>query len=168
VVRSGDPADYRFATGHACAGLMPDRSHGLDDRAIEIALRVRYAETDAMGVVHHASYIVWLEQGRTELLRACGTSYRTIEESGFFVVLTELQARYHAAARYDDLIVVRTTLDGLRSRGLSFAYELRLVEGGALLLTARSEHIFVARATGRPTRPPPELLAMLGAISLPS
>ncbi len=124
-------------------------------------MRVRYAETDAMGVVHHASYIVWLEQGRTELLRAYGTSYQAIESSGFFVVLTELQARYHAAARYDDLVVVRTTLAGLRSRGLSFGYELRLAEGGGPLLTARSEHIVVARDTGRPTRLPLELLAVL-------
>ncbi|SRR5258706_9165725 len=138
-----------------------------DDRAIEYTLRVRYAETDAMAVAHHASYIVWLEQGRTELLRACGTSYRAIEAAGFFVVLTELQARYHAAARYDDLVVVRTALAGLRSRGLSFAYELRLAERGAPLLTARSEHIFVARATGRPTRPPPELLAALRDIGTP-
>jgi acyl-CoA thioester hydrolase len=133
----------------------------LGQRAIETTLRVRYAETDAMGVVHHASYIVWLEQGRTELLRAYGTSYRAIEASGFFVVLTELQARYQVAARYDDLVVVRTTLAGLRSRGISFAYELRLAEGGAPLLTARSEHIVVARATGRPTRLPADLLAAL-------
>ena len=135
--------------------------------SIEITLRVRYAETDAMGVVHHASYIVWLEQGRTELLRACGTSYRAIEASGFFVVLSDLRARYLAPAHYDDVVVVRAWLDGLRSRGLSFAYELRLAESGAPLLNARTEHIFVARATGRPTRVPAELLAQLqGAAKL--
>jgi acyl-CoA thioester hydrolase len=129
--------------------------------SIEIALRVRYAETDAMGVVHHASYIVWLEQGRTELLRACGTSYRAIEATGLFVVLTDLHARYLAPARYDDVVAVRARLDGLRSRGLSFAYELRLAENGAPLLTARTEHVFVARATGRPTRAPAQLLELL-------
>jgi acyl-CoA thioester hydrolase len=129
--------------------------------SIEIPLRVRYAETDAMGLAHHASYIVWLEQGRTELLRACGTSYRAIEAAGLFVVLTDLQARYVAPARYDDLVTVRAQLDGLRSRGLSFAYELRLAESGAPLLTARTEHVFVARASGRPTRAPTELLALL-------
>jgi acyl-CoA thioester hydrolase len=138
-----------------------------DEHAIETTLRVRYAETDAMGVAHHASYIVWLEQGRTELLRARGASYRAIEAAGFFVVLTELQARYHAAARYDDLVVVRTALAELRSRGISFAYELRLAERGAPLLTARSTHIFVARATSRPTRLPPELLAALRDIRTP-
>jgi acyl-CoA thioester hydrolase len=134
---------------------MPERP------PIEIRLRVRYAETDAMGVAHHASYIIWLEQGRTELLRACGTSYRAIEAAGFFVVLTDIQARYLAPARYDDEVVVRTALGGLRSRGLSFSYRLSLAETGAPLLTARSEHIFVARATGRPTRAPPDLLARL-------
>src|SRR5262245_39175989 len=114
-----------------------------------------------MGVVHHASYIVWLEQGRTELLRACGTSYRAIEAAGYFVVLTDLQARYLAPARYDDVVIVRARLDGLRSRGLSFAYELRLAESGAPLLTARTEHIFVGRSSGRPTRAPADLLELL-------
>jgi len=128
--------------------------------SIEIAIRVRYAETDAMGVVHHASYIVWLEQGRTELLRACGTSYRAIEAVGYFVVLTELQARYLAPARYDDEVVVRTALESTRSRGLSFSYALSLATTGAPLLTARSEHIFVARETGRPVRAPAEFLAL--------
>jgi acyl-CoA thioester hydrolase len=130
--------------------------------ATEISIRARYAETDAMGVVHHASYIVWLEQGRTELLRALGVSYREIEATGFFVVLSDLRVRYHASARYDDLVLLRATLSGRRSRQLSFNYELRLSATGALLVTAQSEHIVVSRATGRPTRLPPELLAALG------
>ena len=133
-----------------------------DNPSIEISIRARYAETDAMGVVHHASYVIWLEQGRTELLRALGVSYRAIEAAGYFVVLSDLQVRYHAAARYDDLVLLRATLDGIRSRQLSFAYQLRLGATGALLVTARSEHIVVSRATGRPTRLPPELLAALG------
>src|SRR5262249_25404266 len=119
------------------------------------------AETDAMGVAHHASYIVWLEQGRTELLRAGGMSYRAIESAGLFVVLTDLQARYLAPARYDDVVIARARVDGLRSRGLRFAYERRLAESGAPLLTARTEHVFVARSGGRPTRAPPDLLALL-------
>jgi acyl-CoA thioester hydrolase len=132
------------------------------DRSIEITIRARYAETDAMGVVHHASYVIWLEQGRTELLRALGVSYREIEATGFFVVLSDLRVRYHASARYDDLVLLRATFGGVRSRQLSFAYELRLGATGALLVTARSEHIVVSRATGRPTRLSPELLAALG------
>ena len=127
----------------------------------EITIRARYAETDAMGVVHHASYVIWLEQGRSELLRALGVSYREIEAAGFFVVLSDLRVRYHASARYDDLVLLRATLDGLRSRQLSFAYQLRLGATGALLVTARSEHIVIARDTGKPTHLPPELLAVL-------
>src|SRR5215207_9900395 len=97
-----------------------------DNHSTEISIRARYAETDAMGVVHHASYVVWLEQGRTELLRVMGVSYREIESAGFFVVLSDLQVRYHASARYDDLVLLRATLDGRRSRQLSFSYQLSL------------------------------------------
>ena len=131
-----------------------------DGQSIEVNLRVRYAETDAMGIVHHASYVVWLEQGRTELLRAHGSDYREIEASGIFIMITDLQLRYLAPARFDDWVIVRTALDELRSRKLSFIYELRLAETGAPLLTARSQHIFVARATGRPTRIPQALLEL--------
>ena len=138
-----------------------DRSRS-EGPSIEISIRARYAETDAMGVVHHASYVIWLEQGRTELLRALGVSYREIEATGFFVVLSDLRVRYHASARYDDLVLLRATLNGRRSRQLSFGYELRLSATGALLVSAQSEHIVVSRVTGRPTRLPPELLAALG------
>ena len=133
-----------------------------DRFSTQISIRARYAETDAMGVVHHASYVVWLEQGRSELLRTLGVSYREIEAAGFFVVLSDLRVRYHASARYDDQVVLRTTLEARRSRQLSFAYELRTSDTGALLVTARSEHIVVSRANGRPTRLPPDLLAALG------
>ncbi len=129
--------------------------------ATEIMVRARYAETDAMGIVHHASYIIWLEQARTELLRTRGASYRLIEEQGFFVVLTDLQARYLASARYDDLVAIRVRMVALRSRQIIFAYELHLAETGTVLLTARSEHVVVARDSGRPARLPPTLLQRL-------
>lgn len=120
--------------------------------SIETTVRVRYAETDAMGIVHHASYLIWLEVGRTELLRARGTSYREIEDQGLLVVLGDLVVRYHAPARYDDLIIVRTTLSAVRSRQLCFDYSLRLAERDTPLLTARTSHIVLDRATRRPTR----------------
>jgi acyl-CoA thioester hydrolase len=134
---------------------------------ITTTIRVRYAETDAMGVVHHASYIVWLEQGRTELLRASGTSYREIEARGFFAALTDLQVRYHAAARYDDEVVISTALVDVRSRQLAFTYTLRLANTGTLLVTARSEHVFVARATGRPARLPHDVQEALQSLHAP-
>lgn len=127
----------------------------------EITVRARYAETDAMGVVHHASYIVWLEEGRTELFRSIGLPYSAIEAAGYYVLLTDLQARYLGAARYDDQVIVRAELADVRSRQVVFGYALHHARTGAPILTARTEHVLVARATGKPTRFPPDLLARL-------
>jgi acyl-CoA thioester hydrolase len=138
----------------SAAGALPERM-------VETTVRVRYAETDAMGVVHHASYIVWMELGRTEALRASGLPYTAIEARGFFVVLSHLDVRYLASARYDDLVVVRAGLEAVRSRQVVFRYELRLAERGTVLVEARSEHIVVDRATGRPARLPEDLLGAL-------
>ena len=102
-------------------------------------LRARYAETDAQGVVHHSSYIIWFELGRVELLRAHGISYREMEAQGLAIVVSELQARYHAAARYDDLVLVETTLALVRSRQVAFDYRLALADSGALLVN-RAQH----------------------------
>ena len=76
----------------------------------EITVRVRYAETDRMGLLHHANYLIYFEQGRTELLRAQGLSYRDMEDQGFLLVLTRVQVRYRRAIRYDDVVTVRTTV----------------------------------------------------------
>ncbi len=118
-----------------------------------------------MGLVHHASYVVWLEQGRTELLRAHGVPYRVIEERGFFVVLSDLHVRYLGSARYDDLVVVQATLAEVRSRQVVFAYVIRLAATGATLITARSEHIVIDRITSRPARFPDDLLALLRRVT---
>jgi acyl-CoA thioester hydrolase len=76
----------------------------------EIAIRVRYAETDRMGLLHHANYLVYFEQGRTELLREFGYSYRDLEDQGFLLVLTKLDVHYRRPARYDDVLRLRTTV----------------------------------------------------------
>lgn len=125
-------------------------------------LRARYAETDAQGVVHHSSYIVWFELGRVELLRAHGISYREMEAQGLAIVVSDLQARYHAAARYDDLVHVHTALALVRSRQVAFDYRLTLADTGALLVSGRSTHIVVDKHSGRPTRLPADLLARMG------
>ncbi len=130
-------------------------------RAAEVSFRVRYAETDAMGVVHHASYVVWLEQGRTETLRACGVPYTAIEARGLFVVLSRLEVRYLAPARYDDMVTVRAELAAVRSRQVQFAYRVTLAASRAALVEARSEHVVVDRASGRPARMPDDLLGLL-------
>lgn len=127
-------------------------------------VRVRYAETDAQGIVHHSSYIIWFEVGRSELFRSLGTSYRQLEEQGYITVLSDLQARYHAPARYDDLLSVQTSLLALRSRQIVFGYEIRDSERGELLVSGQTTHVVIDRATGRPVRLPSSLLALLGQV----
>lgn len=104
----------------------------------EIAIRVRYAETDRMGLLHHANYLVYFEQGRTELLREQGLSYRDLEDQGFLLVLTKLQVRYRLPARYDDLLalrttIVRTTLVKIEHRYDLFRHGILLAEGETTL-----------------------------------
>ena len=97
----------------------------------EITIRVRYAETDRMGLLHHANYLVYFEEGRTELLRAQGLSYRDIEDKGFFLVLTKLQVRYKSPAFYDDLLTLRTSV--VRTTLVKIEHKYELMRGGVLL-----------------------------------
>jgi acyl-CoA thioester hydrolase len=97
----------------------------------EITIRVRYAETDRMGLVHHANYLVYFEQGRTELLRTRGLSYRDLEDQGYLLVLTRLQVRYRSPARYDDLLTLRTTV--LRTTNVKIEHRYELLRDGVLL-----------------------------------
>src|SRR5688500_12050863 len=97
----------------------------------EISIRVRYAETDRMGLLHHANYLVYFEQGRTELLRAQGFAYRDIEDQGFYLVLTKVQVRYRSPAYYDDLLTLRTTV--LRTTLVKIEHKYELLRDGILL-----------------------------------
>jgi acyl-CoA thioester hydrolase len=102
---------------------------------------VRYAETDAMGVVHHRNYIVWFELGRTEWLEALGYSYAEFERSGFFLVVSEVGLRYLRPARYGDTVIVRTQPDEIKSRAIRFRYEVLHSASGATLVTGFTRHI---------------------------
>jgi acyl-CoA thioester hydrolase len=104
----------------------------------EVELRVRYGETDRMRVVYHPNYLVWCEIGRTDLIRKLGTSYADIEKQGVMLAVVEATLRYHAAARYDDLIRVTTVLAEARSRTVTFDYTIENAETGARLVTART------------------------------
>ena len=104
----------------------------------ESRVRVRYAETDQMGVVYHTNYLVWCEVGRTDFIRARGMSYADIERAGIGLAVSELSARFHAAARYDNLVRVRTTLAEIRSRGITFDYVITNAETGERFVTART------------------------------
>ena len=106
--------------------------------AVDVEFRVRYAETDQMGVVYHANYLVWCEIGRTEYLRAQGTSYRDVEAGGVTLAVAEASVRYHAPARYHDTIRVVTTLAEARSRALTFDYVVTHAERGTRFVTART------------------------------
>ena len=124
-------------------------------------VRARYAETDAMGVVHHASYLPWLEVGRVDLLRAAGVPYTSIEERGFLIVLSDIQVRYRSPARFDTLVTVETQLILLKTRHLSFGYRVLLESTGTLCVEARTDHIVVSRTSMRATQLPSDLLAVL-------
>jgi acyl-CoA thioester hydrolase len=97
----------------------------------EITIRVRYAETDRMGLLHHANYLVYFEQGRTELLRSLGLSYRDLEDQGYLLVLTRCEVRYRRPARYDDLVTLRTTV--VRTTAVRVDHRYELFGDGALL-----------------------------------
>lgn len=127
--------------------------------AVETGLRVRYAETDRMGIVYHAHYLVWFEIGRTEYCREAGFPYRAMEEAGLFILVTEVACRYRSPTRYDDAVRVRTTMPELASRGLTFAYEI-LGSDGRTLAEGSTRHVF-ADPEGRLRRAPAELLEAL-------
>lgn len=122
-------------------------------------LRVRYAETDAMGVAHHANYPVWFEVGRSDLMRELGLPYTEIEARGLFLMLSGLNVEYRRAARYDDALTLVTRLGSVRSRTLTFSYEVR--RGGELLATGETRHIATDKAY-RPARMPGDVLRVLG------
>jgi acyl-CoA thioester hydrolase len=97
----------------------------------EITIRVRYAETDRMGLLHHANYLVYFEQARTELLRAQGVAYKDLEDQGFLLVLTRVQVRYRSPARYDDLLTIRTTV--MRTTLVKIEHRYEVLRDGLLL-----------------------------------
>ena len=104
----------------------------------EIQIRVRYAETDRMGLLHHANYLVYFEQGRTELLRQMGRTYKDVEDQGFFLVLAKVEVRYRQPARYDDVLTLRTTVTRTTPVRIEHRYEVRrdgqlLAEGSSTL-----------------------------------
>src|ERR1700691_2204196 len=108
----------------------------------ETRIRVRYAETDQMGVVYHANHFIWFEVGRVELLRQLGFSYKDMErEDDCFIAVVDAQCRYKAPVHYDDEVVVRTNLKHVREKVIRFGYKLRHAETGELLAEGETTHI---------------------------
>jgi acyl-CoA thioester hydrolase len=108
----------------------------------ETRLRVRYAETDQMGVVYHSNHLIWFEVGRVELMREMGFSYRDMErEDGCFIAVAEVTCRYRAPVFYDEEVIVRTRLKTVRESVIIFSYELARAGTGALLAEGETTHI---------------------------
>ncbi len=127
-------------------------------RFSESRTRVRYKETDQMGIAHHSNYIVWFEIGRTDLCRVAGVEYKEIESRGYLLVVSEIGCRYRTPYRYDEEVVMRTTIESLNRRGIRFGYELLDGEGRALHGHGFSSHIWLDRDARKPVVAPPDLL----------
>lgn len=127
---------------------------------VTTTFHVRYAETDAMGIVHHSAYIVWFEEGRSHFMRAIGFPYSQVERMGYYFTVVEVKARYHRPARYDEAVTVETRIGELRSRGLTFVYRVLRAADGTLLADGYSKHVCI-RHDGQVQRIPESLLALL-------
>jgi acyl-CoA thioester hydrolase len=120
----------------------------------ETKIRVRYAETDKMGVVYHSNFIVWFEVGRVEMLRQLGFRYRDMErEDDCHIAVADVRVRYKAPARYDDEIVIRTRLKNARESLLQFTYEIERGDDGTLLAEGETTHIVVDSKFEKSTMP---------------
>ncbi|MFO7544284.1 MAG: thioesterase family protein [Trueperaceae bacterium] len=126
----------------------------------DTTIRVRFAETDQMGIAHHSAYVVWCEAGRVEWLRRRGLSYRAMEDEGTSLAVSHIGLDYRAAARFDDELVVETRLEEARSRRVAFSYRISRPSDGALVATGRSEHV-PTDADGHAVRLPERWLAPL-------
>jgi len=145
---------------------MPATADPPDESPV-LHVRVRFAETDQMGIAHHAVYPVWMEAGRVQWLRSHGLSYRSIEDSGVSLAVSGLELRYRRAARFDDLIAVHTHLRVARSRLLRFDYVLRRTGDDGLLATGTSVHV-PTDARGRAVRLPETWLAPIATLVEPA
>jgi acyl-CoA thioester hydrolase len=122
-------------------------------------IRVRYAETDQMGIVYYANYLIWMEAGRSDFCRECGFSYRDLErEEKAFLAVAEANCRYLSPARYDDEVTVETELSRVKSRIVEFNYRIR--RGDTLLAEGRTLHVVIG-ADGRPRAMPERYLNLL-------
>ena len=128
----------------------------MEESFYPVPLRVRYAETDQMGVVHHSTYPIWFEAARTELSRAVGMSYSEWERRGVLLMVTDLSCRYRKPARYDEEVTVWVRVAEVASRRVVFEYRVSS-ENGETIAEGVSRHLVVARTSGRPMILPDEL-----------
>lgn len=132
-------------------------------RGSAVEFRVRYSETDQMGIAYHGHYLAWCEMARTEHMRRLGVRYRDLEDGGVRLAVSEAQVRFAKSARYDDTLRVTAWLTDVASRRIAFGYRIERTDDGAELATASTALISVDGG-GRPTRLPAEVLARLEAL----
>ncbi len=137
-----------------------------DAKVSEARLRVRYAETDQMGVVYHSNFIIWFEVGRVELLRQLGYTYKEMEADGVVLPVVEVRCRYKSPAHYDDEITVRTKMQNLRGSLIQFGYELVRVSDGILVAEGETTHIVADTQMKRGTLPDKYLVPFQKAMGL--
>jgi acyl-CoA thioester hydrolase len=132
----------------------------------DAVLRVRYAETDQMGVVYHANYFVWFEVGRVELFRALGVEYKRMElEDDCHIVVAEAHCRYRHPARYDEVLRVRTRIAEAKNRTVRFSYELFRDADDRLLATAETTHV-ICGSDGKPKMLPEKYRSVFIAVAV--
>jgi acyl-CoA thioester hydrolase len=113
----------------------------------DVTIRVRYAETDQMGLVYHSNYLIWFEVGRVELMRSLDFDYKSMEaDDDTFMVVADAHCRYHSPARYDELLTIRTRILEAKTRVLKFGYEIFRQEDHKLLATGDTTHVTTSRA----------------------
>lgn len=125
-----------------------------------VEFRVRYSETDQMGVAYHGHYLAWCEMARTEHMRRLGVRYRDLEDRGFRLAVSDAHVRFAKSARYDDQLRVWAWLTEVASRRIAFGYRIERLDDGAILATAETSLVSLA-GDGRPSRLPDDVLARL-------
>lgn len=129
-------------------------------KTFETEIRVRYQETDNMGVVYYGNYFTWFEIARTEYFRSFGLSYKNLEAKGFYLMVAEATCSYKSPARYDDLVRIETWVSEFKNSSMKFEYRLQML--GKLIATGESAHVFTD-LSGKPTRMPEEVRTICGA-----
>ena len=139
------PTLFRHTSACTPAGVSgPEHTIMLEYH--DVTIRVRYAETDQMGVVYHSNYLIWFEVGRVELMRSLGFDYRNMEtDDDTYMVVAEVHCRYHYPARYDELLTVRSRILAAKTRVIKFGYEIFLQGEHKLLATGVTTHVATSR-----------------------
>lgn len=165
--------DQRPVSGESAAGSPethadPEAGIAHETRVFhETSFRVRYAETDQMGVVYYANYLIWMELGRAEYCRAAGIRYRNMEvDDGILLAVVEAHCRYLHPARYDEEIAVKTWVAKANQRMVEFQYEIREAESGRRLASGYTKHMFLSPEM-RPVKLPEKYFAVFGITSVP-